>query len=85
VFKVGGSYGFRAGEDASAFQASGAQVISVIERRDYTPWTARASLEIPASPLVSFSFGGEAGRTAYYRWATAQLALTFRFIPATDR
>jgi hypothetical protein len=85
VLKVGGSYGFRAREDASAFQASGAQVISVIARRDYTPWTARASLEVPASRFVSFSFGGEAGRTAYYRWATAQLALTFRFIPATDR
>jgi tetratricopeptide (TPR) repeat protein len=85
VFKAGGSYGFRAKEDATAFQASGAEVIAVVDRRDYTPWTARASLEIPASRVVSVSIGGEAGRTAYYRWATAQLALTFRFIPAADR
>ena len=85
VFKAGGSFGFRAREDATAFQASGEQVIAVVERRDYTPWTARASLEIPASHVVSFSIGGEAGRTAYYRWATAQLALTFRLIPAADR
>lgn len=85
VFKAGASYGFRAREDATAFQASGEQVIAVVERRDYTPWTARASLEIPASRVVSFSIGGEAGRTAYYRWATAQLALTFRLLPAADR
>lgn len=85
VFRAGGSYGFRAQGDVTAFQASGAQAIAVIERRDYTPWTARASLEIPASRVVSFSLGGEAGRSAYYRWATARLALTFRLIPPAHR
>ena len=81
TFSAGGSYGFRAREDVTAFQASGPQVLAVTERRGYTPWTARASVDIPASRALTVSFGGEAGRTAYYRWATARLGLTFRFLP----
>lgn len=81
MFSAGGSYGFRAREDMTAFQASGLQVLAVTERRGFTPWTARASVDIPASRGLTVSLGGEAGRTAYYRWATARLGLTFRFLP----
>jgi len=81
VVRAGGSYGFRATEDATVFQAVGGQVVSSIERRAYTPWTIRASLEIPASPSLTLSVGGESGRTAFYHWTTARVQVVYRFVP----
>ena len=85
MLRAGGSYGFRAREDATAFQPSNGQVIAVVGRRDFTPWTARVSLEVPASPSFTFGVGGEAGRAAYYRWTSAWIGLIYRFVPSGGR
>jgi Flp pilus assembly protein TadD len=81
LFTAGGSYGFHAREDATTFLALGDQVVSSIDRRGFKPWTARASLAIPASPSVSVNIRGEAGRTSYYQWTTATIEMVYRFLP----
>jgi len=81
VLRAGGSYGFRAREDATVFQAVGGQVVSSVGRREYTPWTVRGSLEIPASPSLALSVGGESGRAAFYRWTSASVQVVYRFLP----
>lgn len=85
VLRGGGSYGFRAREDATAFYSSGGELLSVIGRRSYTPWSARASLEIPANPSFTFTVAGESGATAYYRWTGARLDLHYRFVAHDTR
>jgi tetratricopeptide (TPR) repeat protein len=80
VLRGGGSYGFRAREDATVFQAAGEQVVAVIGRRSYTPWTIRGSLEIPASSSLALTVSGETGRTAFYRWTTARFQVVYRFL-----
>ena len=81
VLRADGSYGFRAAEDATVFEVVGDQVVAAIHRRHYSPWTVRAALEIPATPALSWNVSGEAGRTAFYRWTTARLQITYRFLP----
>jgi tetratricopeptide (TPR) repeat protein len=81
VLRAGGSYGFRAREDAIVFQAAGEQIAAAIGRRNYTPWTVRGSLEIPASSSVAVALAGESGRTAFYRWTTVNFQVLYRFIP----
>jgi len=81
VLRGGGSYGFRAREDATVFLALGDQVVPSVGRRAYTPWTARGSLELSASRSLTFSVSGESGRTAYYRWTTVRAQVHYRFVP----
>ena len=81
VLRAGGSYGFRAREDATTFMESGGQVVGSVARRSYTPWTLRGSLEIPTSPSLVVRLAGESGRTDFYRWTTASFQLVYRFIP----
>ena len=81
TFRGGGSYGFRADEDATVFFPVGNQVAASTERRSFRPWTARASLEVPASRAVIVSARGESGRTAFYRWTTVSVHLLLRFLP----
>jgi hypothetical protein len=81
LLRAGGSYGFRAREDATTFQPVGAQVVASVARRAYSPWTVRGSVEIPASPSLVLSIGAESGRAAYYRWATGKVQIVYRFVP----
>ena len=84
TLRAGGSYGIRAHEDATAFLPLGNQMVASVERRSFTPWTARASLEIPAARGFVVSARAESGRTAFYRWTTASVHLLFRFLPPED-
>jgi tetratricopeptide (TPR) repeat protein len=81
VLRAGGSYGLRASEDATRFQAVGGAVVATVERRSFTPWTIRGSVEMPASASLLLRVGAESGRTAFYRWTTASVQVTYRFIP----
>jgi len=85
TFHAGGSYGFRAEEDATVFFSSGDGIATLTGRRSFQPWTARASLDIPASRALVVSARGEAGRTAYYRWTAVSVHLHFRFLPPGSR
>lgn len=84
TFRTGGSYGFRAHEDATVFLPLGDQIVASTARRSFTPWTARASLDIPASRALVVSARAESGRTAFYRWTTASVHLLVRFLPSED-
>jgi tetratricopeptide (TPR) repeat protein len=81
VLRTGGSYGFRAAEDATQFGVLGETIVASIGRRTFTPWTARASVEIPASRSVTLNLGGETGRTAYYHWTSATFVVVYRLVP----
>jgi hypothetical protein len=81
VFRTSGSYGFHAREDATSFSALANVIVSTVNRRAFTPWTARASLEIPASASTSFNVRVESGHTSYYQWNTGVLEMIHRFLP----
>lgn len=81
TFRGSGSYGFRAHEDATVFFPLGTEVGATTIRRGFRPWTARASLEVPASRAVRVSLQGESGRTAYYHWTSASVHLLVRLLP----
>jgi hypothetical protein len=81
AFRAGGSYGFRAHENATAFSAAGDRITASTGRRSYHPWTVRGSFETPVSPALTFSGRAESGRTAFYRWTTASIHLLYRFLP----
>jgi hypothetical protein len=59
----------------------GETIVASIGRRTFTPWTARASVEIPASRSVTLNLGGETGRTAYYHWTSATFVVVYRLVP----
>lgn len=85
LLRAGGSYGVAAREDATSFQVAAGQVVSVIGRRGFTPWTIRGALEVPATPSLALSVGGESGRTSYYHWTTGTVQLVYRFVPKDPR
>ena len=81
TFRSGGSYGFRADEDATIFFSSGDAVATSTARRSFRPWTARASFDVPAARGVTVSARAESGRTAFYRWTTVSVHVLVRFLP----
>jgi hypothetical protein len=81
VFRAGGSYGFHAREDATTFAPVAESIVSTVHRRAFTPWTVRASIEIPASPSTSFAVRAESGHTSYYGWTTGAVEMVYRFLP----
>jgi tetratricopeptide (TPR) repeat protein len=84
TFRAGGSYGFHAREDATVFLPMGNQVVASIGRRSFTPWTARATFDIPASRAFLVSARVESGRSAFYRWTTGSVHLLFLFLPREE-
>jgi tetratricopeptide (TPR) repeat protein len=79
LLRLSGSYAVRAAEDATVFLLTGNQIRSEVTRREFTPWTLRATVEVPASEALSIEVTGEFGRTAFYRWRTAGLHVVYRF------
>jgi hypothetical protein len=77
--RAGGSYALHAREDAPFFTAAPDVPELVLARRAFSPWTARASLELTPEGPVTVSLAVDAGRTAFYEWATASAALLYRF------
>jgi tetratricopeptide (TPR) repeat protein len=82
TLRAGGSYAIRAREDAPVFTAPLGVPIRTFVQRSFTPWTARASLELRPREPLTVSFAVESGRTAFYAWTTARVSLMYRFVPA---
>jgi Tfp pilus assembly protein PilF len=81
VLRAGGSYGFHAREDATTFAVLDNSIVPTIGRTAFTPWTARASVEIPASSSLAFIARAESGRTSYYQWTAASIEMVYHFLP----
>jgi tetratricopeptide (TPR) repeat protein len=79
TFRVDGSYGFHATDNAPFFAVSGTQAVLSTYLRTYTPWNVRASLKIPLGEEITLEPSGEMGRTAFYSWIAAGLQLTYHF------
>ncbi|MGH9255914.1 MAG: tetratricopeptide repeat protein [Vicinamibacterales bacterium] len=80
TLRVGGSYALRATEDAPSLITSAGQTQRTFAPRDFTAWDARSSLEFTGANGVTVGVGGQFGRGAFYRWATADVAITYRFL-----
>ena len=80
TFRLNGSYGFAAREDAP-------RLVGVIElnqpiafvRRDFKPWNAQASYETALSDATSLTFAVQSMKTAFYRATSGGLRFTYRF------
>jgi tetratricopeptide (TPR) repeat protein len=77
TFRVDGSYGFHATDNAPFFAVSGGQAVLSTYVRTFTPWNVRASLKIPLGEEVILEPSAEMGRTAFYSWVAAGLQLTY--------
>jgi hypothetical protein len=92
TLRAGGSYGVRATDKAPVFTAP-AVVDSAkpdaVERtfvsRSFSPWNARASVEVATSMDLTLGLSGESTRTAFYTATTARAWLTYRFAGAAIR
>jgi hypothetical protein len=76
---LGGAYALRATEDAPTFVVASGQVQRTTTSRVFSPWNARASLDVTMNRDLTLSAAGELGRTAFYEWSTAGLHLMYRF------
>jgi len=85
TLRLGGSYAIRATEDAPAFVQTEAGKTRVFERRAFTPWDGRASIDIAAGDSAVIALLGETGRGAFYQWARAGLQVTWRFTSGARR
>jgi tetratricopeptide (TPR) repeat protein len=86
TLRAGGSVAIRATEDAPVFvQAPGGLSSRVFEPRAFTPWDARASLDVAAGDRATIALSGETGRSAYYQWARAGVGVTWRFTSGARR
>jgi tetratricopeptide (TPR) repeat protein len=83
TLRVSGSYGFRATEDAPVLYLDGVGVQRTFYSRSFHPQSAQGSLDVPVGRSLTLSFSGETGRTAFYRWTSAALEVTYRRRPAT--
>ena len=81
VVRFGGSYAFRATEDAPFLfdSADGTQV--AFFKRDFSSWDARGSIEFQGTDRTGIRVGGQFGRGAFYRWASVDVAVTYKFLP----
>jgi hypothetical protein len=82
VARFGGSYGFRATEDAPSFgiAANGSPFPATFNRR-FHPWSARASVEKALTPTSALSARVEHSKTAFYHVTNAAVELTWRLAP----
>ena len=85
TLRVGGSVAIRATEDAPAFVDTQAGPARVFERRRFTPWDGRISIDVAARDRATIAVSGEAGRSAYYQWTRVGLQVTWRFTAAARR
>jgi uncharacterized protein (TIGR02996 family) len=79
TFRVDGSYGFHATDNAPFFAVSGGQVVPGTYLRTFSPWNVRASLKMPLREGLTLEPHAETGRTAFYSWVAAGLQITYRF------
>ena len=82
VVRLGGSYGFRATEDAPSFAtAPGGSKFLESVNRSFNPWSARASIEKTLTSRSVFIARVDHAKTAFYRVTNAALELTWRLAP----
>jgi len=86
TFDASGRVGVSARDEAplltSVFMPPNVTVTRTFFERSFTPWNARGSLEVAATPAVRLALGVEHGKEAYYSFTTARVQLTYTFIAA---
>jgi tetratricopeptide (TPR) repeat protein len=82
TLRLGGAYAVHATEDAPAFVVTAGRLQLTATSREFSPWNARASLEVALGGRATLTASGERSRTAFYEWSAAGLQVTYRFRPA---
>jgi tetratricopeptide (TPR) repeat protein len=86
TFRLNGSYGFFAREDAPVLLPSLAiDNLIWFDRRDFKPWNAHASYETALSSGTSLTFAIQSMKTAFYRATSGGIRFTYRFRQRTVR
>ena len=78
-FRVDGSYGFHATDDAPFFSVVGGPAALSTYPRTFSPWNVRASLNVKLREDLTLEPNAEMGRTVFYSWVAAGLRLTYHF------
>ena len=84
-FKLNGAYAVHATEDAPSFVPAAGGIARIFIRRQFSPWDARASIDLTRANSVTVAISTEVGRSAFYHWARGSVALTYRFAAAARR
>ena len=81
VVRLGFSHAFHATEDAPFLfdSVEGTQVGFL--KRDFSSWDARGSIDFQGTDRTGIRVGGQLGRGAFYRWASIDVAVTYKFLP----
>jgi hypothetical protein len=81
VVRLGGSYAFRATEDAPFLfdSVDGMQV--AFFKRDFLSWDARGSVDYQGTARTGIRVSGQLGRGAFYRSANVDVAITYKLLP----
>jgi hypothetical protein len=66
----------------AVFTPPNVTVARTFVERSFTPWNARGSLDVAATPAVRIALAVERGHEAYYSFTTARVQLTYTFIAA---
>ena len=86
TFDASGRIGLSARDEAPALSAvftpPNVTVTRTFTERSFTPWNARGSIDVAATPAVRIAFGVERGQEAYYSFTAARVQLTYTFIAA---
>ncbi len=69
----------RATEDAPMFASNAPGVTRIFVNRAFSSWDARGSLEVTAANAVTVGIGSQFGRSAFFRWASGSIDVTYRF------
>jgi|GEM_PF-2052426 len=91
TIRVNGSYAFSASQDVPYFERLGSIPVGGVTirratvRQNFSPWTARASIEQRVSERASLGAHAEHSKTAFYSATTAGLRVTYRPIAARSR
>jgi tetratricopeptide (TPR) repeat protein len=79
TIRLAGSRAIHAEEQAPVFVPAGTGWDRAFTLRRFSPWDLRGSLDLRTNASVTINLTAETGGTAFYRWTTAGMAVTYRF------
>ncbi len=80
TLRAGGSFGFRATDQAPTLVASPTQLQRTFAERKFRPWDARTSLDVGLRRGLTLTATGAISHTVFYTLASAGVEVTYRFV-----
>jgi hypothetical protein len=77
IVRVDWSYALRATEDAPFLVGSDV----AFDEAEFSAWDVGSSIELNRDGKTGLRFGAQIGRGAFYRWASVDVTILYRFLP----